>query len=289
MYNSRKSFWQEHAKKLAAAAAALLVILFFLKSSSSAASTYAAGSAGTGLFPDKLAWQFSNSAQTSDSWRIAVVSDLDKKSKVADAKKPTFRAVLKTAELQRNAGGQYAVVWDSEHELKSQLNEAGRGMELSALTPWHGRLYTMDDRSGAVFEVTTDFQIVPRFILMEGDGATGKGFKTEWATVKDGVMVVGSFGKEYTNNDGSVRNRNNLWVKLIDAEGRITHVDWTSQYDALRRATNTVFPGYMIIEAVEWSAVHQRWFVLPRRVSPDPYDEVKDETRGSNGEIGCIY
>lgn len=38
----------------------------------------------------------------------------------------------------------------------------------------------------------------------------------------------------------------------------------------------------MIIEAIEWSDVHQRWFVLPRRVSEEIYDEEKDERRGSN-------
>ena len=33
-------------------------------------------------------------------------------------------------------------------------------------------------------------------------------------------MYVGSFGKEYTGNDGSIVNTNNNWVKVIDQGGR---------------------------------------------------------------------
>jgi soluble calcium-activated nucleotidase 1 len=117
---------------------------------------------------------------------------------------------------------------------------------------------------------------------MEGDGANSKGFKTEWSTVKDGLLYIGSFGKEYTHNDGTVKNRNNLWVKTISPNGIVTHIDWTLMYEQLRKATNTQFPGYMIIEAVEWSHVHKRWYILPRRVSSESYDDMKDEKRGSN-------
>jgi hypothetical protein len=32
------------------------------------------------------------------------------------------------------------------------------------------KLYTVDDRTGLVFEVTRDPKVVPRFIVMEGNG-----------------------------------------------------------------------------------------------------------------------
>jgi len=128
-----------------------------------------------------------------------------------------------------------------------------------------------------------DVQVFPRYILTEGNGFSDKGQKTEWATMKDGVLYVGSFGKEYTTPDGKmVTSRNNLWIKTIDGQGTIRSIDWTENYVALRRATNTLFPGYLIIEALEFDAVHRQWVCLPRRVSEEPYDEDLDESRGSN-------
>lgn len=91
--------------------------------------------------------------------------------------------------------------------------------------------------------------------------------KFEWATVKDGVMYIGSFGKEFTNNAGETLHTNNLWVIAVDKDGRAVHIDWTPQYNAMRTALGVEPPGYMIHEAVVWSPVNRRWFVLPRRVS----------------------
>lgn len=54
--------------------------------------------------------------------------------------------------------------------------------------------------------------------------------KLEWATIKDGSLVVGSFGKEYTDDAGHVVSMNNNWVIFIDADGGITREDWTQQY-----------------------------------------------------------
>lgn len=38
----------------------------------------------------------------------------------------------------------------------------------------------------------------------------------------------------------------------------------------------------MIHESGVWSAVHKKWFFLPRRSSRFSYDEVADEYRGTN-------
>ena len=120
---------------------------------------------------------------------------------------------------------------------------------------------------------------------MEGDGNTNKGQKTEWATVKDGKMYVGSFGKEYTNPDGSIKSRNNMWVSVIDSNGIITHEDWTDKFNKLREAVGVPYPGYMIHEAITWSPYRKQWVILPRRVSREAYDENKDERKGSNTVI----
>lgn len=183
----------------------------------------------------------------------------------------------------REEGGKWTVEWGEDTELLSTHNEAGRGMELSELVDWGGELFTVDDRTGIIYQVQELSRVVPRFIAMEGDGDTDKGQKSEWATVKDGELVVGSFGKEYVNAaDGSIKNRNNLWVTVVSNDGTLRHEDWTSQYDALREVTHTQYPGYMIQEAILWSSSLRKWLVLPRRVSTEAYDEVADERRGSN-------
>lgn len=215
------------------------------------------------------------------SYRIALVADLDE-GNVLEGKKPKWHSILKQATLSKTAGGKWAVEWGEDKQLISGHSEAGRGLELSELVTFNGELLTVDDRSGIVFAIKDMSKVVPRYILMEGDGATDKGQKSEWATVKDGLLYVGSFGKEYTNKDGSVANRNNLWVSIVDGAGHVSHVNWTPNYELLRQKTGTTFPGYMIHEAVTWSPSLRKWLVLPRRVSSEPYDDVKDEHRGSN-------
>ena len=43
-----------------------------------------------------------------------------------------------------------------------------------------------------------------------------------------------------------------------------------------------MFPGYLWIEAVEWSETHRKWFIAPRYVSFEKYDEKLTEHRGAN-------
>jgi hypothetical protein len=125
--------------------------------------------------------------------------------------------------------------------------------------------------------------LVPRHIFMEGSGEGGdKGLKIEWATVKDNALVVGSFGKEFTNNKGEISHSNNLWTVLYKADGTAAHVNWKPNYDAMRATLGYSHPAYLLHEAAAWSPHHRKWYVLPRRVSREPYDDVSDEKRGSN-------
>ena len=215
---------------------------------------------------------------------VYIVSDLDKKSKVQSDKKGKWRSVMKKGQLKRMDNGMYSIQWISDTELFTKISEAGRGMELSALVEFNRRLFTFDDRTGLAFEIVGK-KAIPRYIMMEGDGNTDKGQKTEWATVKDGKMYVGSFGKEYTNPDGSIKNTNNMWISIINDRGVVTHEDWTDRFNKLREAVGCPYPGYMIHEAITWSPVRRQWVILPRRVSKEAYDENEDERRGSNTVI----
>lgn len=109
-----------------------------------------------------------------------------------------------------------------------------------------------------------------------------KPFKSEWATVKDGLLWVGSMGRPYVLPDGSVAHRNAEWVKTVDSNGRIENHNWRSVYEALRTAAGVSGAGYLWHEAVHWDDRGRRWVLLPRKRSQDMYEEVADETRGTN-------
>ena len=225
---------------------------------------------------------------------FAAVTDLDELSRVEGEKKPTFRSVLlpgTLTRLEREKGVvSYQIEFGSkeqERELLTKHNEAGRGAEFSELTVFQDRLYTFDDRTGDVFEILNrddgaSSYVVPRFVITEGDGETDKGMKWEWATVKNGELVMGSMGKAYTNSKGEIMNTNNLYVSILNARGELRREDWAARYDVVREALNAMDPGYLIIEAVLWSDYHRKWVFLPRRISQEAYNDVKDEYKGSN-------
>lgn len=55
---------------------------------------------------------------------------------------------LKTGMLVAHGNGMVSVQLEGTVELTSHLSENGRGAELSELTVFNGKLYTVDDRSG---------------------------------------------------------------------------------------------------------------------------------------------
>lgn len=219
---------------------------------------------------------------------FAAVTDMDELSRVKDSKKPEWQSYLALGHIQQKADNTYTIEFeDYMRNVKTKHNEAGRGAEFSELAIFDDRLLTFDDRTGDVFEIlnTPDGDnslVVPRFVITEGSGDTDKGMKWEWATVKDGLLYMGSMGKEYTNPDGSIANTNNLWIATLDATGVLTRIHWDKEYNKVRAALGAESPGYVIHEAVNWSPYLRKWVFLPRRISSEKYDDVKDERKGSN-------
>lgn len=68
-------------------------------------------------------------------------------------------------------------------------------------------------------------------------------FKSEWATVKDEQLYVGSMGKEWTSTTGEFVNNNPLWVKTVSVLGETHSLNWVSNFKRLRQAINIEFPG----------------------------------------------
>lgn len=63
--------------------------------------------------------------------------------------------------------------------------------------------------------------MVPWLILPDGNGHLEKGYKSEWATVKDNILYVGSMGKEWTTASGTFENYNPMWVKAVNMHGEV--------------------------------------------------------------------
>lgn len=161
-----------------------------------------------------------NGVQT---YRIGMIADLDKDSK-DPKKKNVWRSYLKMGHLSYNPTQNTAEVLFNDHENPIEISGSyslkGRGMELSELVTFNGRMLTFDDRTGLVFQLK-DNKALPWVLLMDGLGNTGKGFKSEWATVKDEVLYVGSMGKEWTTSAGDFESFDPMYVKAITMTGEV--------------------------------------------------------------------
>ncbi|XP_071329664.1 soluble calcium-activated nucleotidase 1 isoform X1 [Trachinotus anak] len=219
-------------------------------------------------------------------YRIAVIADLDTSSR-SDKKLTWFSYMRRGYLMVSQSGDEVAVEWDADKVvLESHLSEKGRGMELSELVVFNGKLYSVDDRTGVVYHIDGD-KAVPWVILTDGDGSVAKGFKAEWLAVKDERLYVGGLGKEWTTTEGEFVNNNPEWVKVIGFRGDVQHENWVPRYKSLKTAAGIEPPGYLIHESAAWSDTLQRWFFLPRRASKERYEETADERRGTNLALSC--
>ncbi|KAM9744913.1 soluble calcium-activated nucleotidase 1 isoform 2-T2 [Menidia menidia] len=219
-------------------------------------------------------------------YRIAVIADLDTNS--LSEKKLTWFSYMRLGYLLvSQSGDRVAVEWDADRVLlESHLAEKGRGMELSELVAFNGKLYSVDDRTGVVYHIEGN-KAVPWVILADGDGSVAKGFKAEWLAVKDEHLYVGGLGKEWTTTEGEFVNNNPEWVKVVGFRGDVVHENWVPKYKAMKSAAGIEPPGYFIHESAAWSDTLQRWFFLPRRASKERYEETADERRGTNLALSC--
>ena len=222
------------------------------------------------------------------TYRIGIITDLDEKSKHPN--KPfTWFSYMKRGKLVRHSGdsGAVSVVWDNDDiEYTSSLAQGGRGMELSELICFDGKILSVDDRTGVVYQIM-DRHVIPWVVMADGAGTETKGFKGEWATVKDGELYVGGLGKEWTSNTGEILSFNPQYVKIISPSGAVIHVSWVNHYRKLLETAGISPPGYLIHEAAVWSGVNRKWFFLPRRASKLKYNEKTDERCGTNMLLSC--
>lgn len=168
--------------------------------------------------------------------------------------------------------------------LSSSSAYGNRSMELSALEFYRGHLMTFCDRSGLVYYVNlSSSQVQLKTMVRTGDGKKPKPFKTEWATLKDNLLYIGSTGKEWTNPAGEILHQDLKWVKTMDASGRFENLNWENVFDKLREISKTKFPGYLIHEAVVFDHRTRKWVFAPRKLSTTvPYADETDVLLSAN-------
>lgn len=177
------------------------------------------------------------------TYRIAIVTDLDTASK-SETDKDTWFSYMKYGHLTiGNDLRKISITWDpTVIQLKSNLAQKGRSMELSDLKVFNGNLLTVDDRTGIVYRFERS-EMIPWVLLTDGNGNDSKGFKAEWMAVKNRQLYVGGLGKEWTSIYGELQNFNPMWIKVITPMGGIKHVDWKQVYTDLRAAAGIYYPG----------------------------------------------
>lgn len=90
------------------------------------------------------------------TYRIGLIADLDKDSK--DSKnKNVWRSYLKMGHLSYNPHDNAVHITFNDNEPPTEITSGyslkGRGMELSELVTFNGRMLTFDDRTGLVFQL----------------------------------------------------------------------------------------------------------------------------------------
>lgn len=221
------------------------------------------------------------------SFVVAIVADDDSESKV-EGQELLFKSYFETFQFTRADGKYDAKVLDKIELVTDVHDSTNRGGELSTLNKFNGKLLAGDDRTGALFEVdqnNTDprKRLKPVCFISDGNGKVSKGFKCEWACIKDEKLYIGSHGRP-EGTPGLAKDRMR-WIKIVDKDWKVKSVNWTSNYAKLSRAVGlTTKPGtsgglygYLTHEGALWSDIHQRWFFVPRKIAyHKKYDFGKD-------------
>ncbi|XP_055689117.1 apyrase-like [Lutzomyia longipalpis] len=159
---------------------------------------------------------------------------------------------------------------DESYDIVTRYAHNGRGAELSELLVFNGKMYTFEDKTGIIFDVSSN-RLIPWVILGDGAGNETNGFKCEWATVKDDHIYVGSNGLENYHSDGQIENLNHFWIKKVSKIGQVFHENWFHVYEKIRSTLGMSLPGFIVHEAVVWSPINRKWIFIPRKCSSQPF------------------
>lgn len=154
--------------------------------------------------------------KASKTYQVLAIADLDTSSRRDGDKYVSY--LLNGQVTISDDLSSARVEFDSQPtEISTEYAYGGRGMELSELVVFNGKLYSCDDRTGIIYEIVANKKLaIPWVVLIDGDGhSSSKGFKCEWMVVKDQKLYVGGLGKEWTTATGVFVNNNPQWVKVV--------------------------------------------------------------------------
>lgn len=236
-------------------------------------------------------------------WLFGLIADLDDEStRTASDGTTHWVSYFKRGQLRAVRGGSLTVEWIDEVELSSSRSKGGRGMELSELVWYQGKLLAPDDRTSIMFEIQNPLAGLPaKYIngypaqdspVQASIGAelnldvhenVKSSFKAEWCVVKDGNLIVGGHGREQTSptNGTLITSTLPMHIGQFSPMWKLDTIDWTKNYNKLRNFANVPFPGYLLHETALWSTTRREWIFLPRRVSTRAYDRVDIENKGA--------
>lgn len=123
-------------------------------------------------------YPLTNPLKTPDGiiYRIGLITDLDTDSKSKE-KKTTWFSYYRLGNLTLSENRDSITVKFAQPQvLVSNIAAGDRGMELSELVTFNGKLYSVDDRTGIVYQIDQNM-VIPWVILSDGDGKANKGTK----------------------------------------------------------------------------------------------------------------
>jgi len=128
---------------------------------------------------------------------------------------------------------------------------------------------------------------IPGAIWADGNGMRQKGFKCEWAIVKDEYLYVGSHSADikFPHPDGPSVQAGQRWIKKISKDGMVEHIDWNPVYSALEAHLGVRAPGYVMHESVLFSEINRKWYFMPRQISHENHTEERHPYTCSNQMI----
>ncbi|GAB0100400.1 hypothetical protein DMENIID0001_164340 [Sergentomyia squamirostris] len=216
-------------------------------------------------------------------YNFGIIADLDQDA-IIKSESGTYASILKFGQLQYVKGKYEFYVNALGSSITTNYAYRGRGAELSELVKFNNKYYTIDDKTGIVFELDNYGYLIPWAILSNGNGKQEDGFKAEWATVKDDSLYVGSTSIVFNDPKKGV-NDHSVYVKIISDRNIVTHKSWRSNYEKIKKAMKIPDTGFVWHESIIWSQKHKQWIMLPRKCSNEPFSHETNEKVGCNKMI----
>jgi hypothetical protein len=182
-----------------------------------------------------------------------------------------WQSILKYGKLiiSSEPSSRVEISWEESVLLSTALNANGRALLFTDLVAYCGKLYSPDKATGILYEVSHG-HLIPRQILMSGDGMNADSFDSAWTATKNGILYIGSTGQASRLSLNSVSasvSQKAGWVTVVDPSGRVNHVNWEKEYIALCRAVPLA--ASLRHETALWSELKQVWIFLPTKELED--------------------